>query len=72
MYTLSWFPLGLENREKRESIFQSGNCDQTGKVREFSQNTGKIRKFDTIEPVMYDTPIIRDPEFRLEFKRKHW
>ena len=28
------FPLGLENLEKWEGIFQSGNFEQTGKVRE--------------------------------------
>ena len=30
----SGFPLGLENLEKWEGIFQSGNFEQTGKVRE--------------------------------------
>ena len=47
---LSGFPLGLENLEnleKWEGIFQSGNFEQTGKVREKSgkttQNTGKLR-----------------------------
>ena len=43
----SGFPLGLENLEKWEGIFQSGNFEQTGKVREKSgkttQNTGKLR-----------------------------
>ena len=33
----SGFPLRLENLEKWEDIFQSGNFDQTGKVREFCQ-----------------------------------
>ena len=28
------FPLGLQNLEKWEGIFQSGNFEQTGKVRE--------------------------------------
>ena len=31
---LTGFPLGLENLEKWEGIFQSGNFEQTGKVRE--------------------------------------
>ena len=46
------FPLGLEkleNLEKWEGIFQSGNFEQTGKVREKSgkttPNTGKLREF---------------------------
>ena len=30
----SGFPLGPENLEKWEGIFQSGNFEQTGKVRE--------------------------------------
>ena len=47
---MSGFPLGLENLEKWEGIFQSGNFEQTGKVREKSgkitQNTGKLREFE--------------------------
>ena len=31
---IAGFPLGLENLEKWEGIFQSGNFEQTGKVRE--------------------------------------
>ena len=49
----SGFPLGLENLEnleKWEGIFQSGNFEQTGKVREKSgkitQNTGKLWEFE--------------------------
>ena len=31
-YTIiSWFPLGIENLEKRESTVQSGNLEQAGK-----------------------------------------
>ena len=53
--TNSGFPLGLENLEKWEGIFQSGkspgNFEQTGKIREKSgkitQNTGKLREFQT-------------------------
>ena len=30
----AWFPLGLENLGKWESIFLSGNSSETGKVRE--------------------------------------
>ena len=52
---LAGFPLGLENLEKWEGIFpvreKSGNFEQTGKVREKSgkitQNTGKLREFQT-------------------------
>ena len=32
---LSWFPHGLENLEKWENIFQSGNFEQSAKVRKF-------------------------------------
>ena len=38
------FPLGLENLEKWESIFQSGNFDQTEKSGDLTQNTGKYGK----------------------------
>ena len=34
IFKLSGFPLGLENLGKWEGIFQSGNFEQTGKVRE--------------------------------------
>ena len=30
-----WFPRGLENLEKLENFFQSGNFEKTGKVGEF-------------------------------------
>ena len=40
----SGFPRGLENLEKWEGIFQSGNFEQTGKV---TQNTGKLWEFPT-------------------------
>ena len=33
-----------ENLEKWKGIFQSGNFVKTGKVMEFTQNTGKIKK----------------------------
>ena len=39
---LSWFPLGLENLEKWESIFQSGKSQR--KSGNFTQNTRKIQK----------------------------
>ena len=50
----SGFPLGLENLEKWEGIFQSGKSqgiiEQTGKVREKSgkitQNSGKLWEFE--------------------------
>ena len=51
LFKFPGFPLGLENLEKWEGIFQSGNFEQTGKVREKSgkitQNTGKLREFQT-------------------------
>ena len=37
------FPLGLENLEKWEGIFQSGNFEQTGKVRENDTKYWKIQ-----------------------------
>ena len=37
----SGFSLGLENLAEWEGIFQSGNLEQIGKVREIAQNTGK-------------------------------
>ena len=37
----SGFSLGLENLAKWGGIFQSGNFEQIGKVREIAQNTGK-------------------------------
>ena len=44
------FPLGLENLEKWEGIFQSGKSpgilnrlEKSGKI---TQNTGKLRKFE--------------------------
>ena len=47
---LSGFPLGLENLEKREGIFQSGKSqgilnrlEKSGKI---TQNTGKLREFE--------------------------
>ena len=50
-HQLAWFPLGLENLEKWEGIFQSGNFEQTGQVkrkaREITQNTGKFWEFQT-------------------------
>ena len=46
---ISGFPLGLENLEKVGRHFpvreKSGNFEQTGKVRETAQNTGKLREF---------------------------
>ena len=48
---MTWFPLGLENREnleKWEGIFQSGKSQgilsRLEKSGNFTQNTGKIRK----------------------------
>ena len=35
---MTGFPLELENLEKLESIFQLGNFEQTGKVKEFQTN----------------------------------
>ena len=32
-WNITGFPLGLENLQKWEGIFQSGNFEQTGKVR---------------------------------------
>ena len=43
----SGFPLGLENLEKWEGIFQSWNFEQTGKVRENHIKYWKIREFQT-------------------------
>ena len=43
-HTFSGFPLGLE---KWEGIFQSGNVEQTGKVRE---NNAKYWKSQGIQP----------------------
>ena len=47
----SGFPLGLENLEKWEGIFQSGKSqgilnrlEKSGKI---TQNTGKLREFQT-------------------------
>ena len=43
----TWFPLGLENLEKREHLpvrEKSANFAKTGKVEESYPNTGKIRK----------------------------
>ena len=44
----SWFPLGLENPEKRETIFQSGKSQgillTLEKSGNFTQNTGKSEK----------------------------
>ena len=49
--TASGFPLGLENLEKWEGIFQSGKSqgilnrlEKSGKI---TQNTGKLREFQT-------------------------
>ena len=42
---LTGFPLGLENLAKWEGIFQSGNFEQTGKVRE---NLTKYWKTDKL------------------------
>ena len=49
-FTKSGFPLGLENLEKWETIFQSGKSqgilnrlEKSGKI---TQNTGKLRKFE--------------------------
>ena len=67
MKDFTWFPLGLENLEKWESIFQSGNFAKTGKVREFypkywknqkemkkkTQNTGKVKEI--CQPVVVNT-----------------
>ena len=41
----SRFLHGLENLEKLENFFQSGNFEQTGKVREFHPKYWKMRKF---------------------------
>ena len=47
---ISGFPLGLENLEKWEGIFQSGKSqgilnrlEKSGKI---TQNTGKLREFE--------------------------
>ena len=47
---LAWFPLGLENLEKWEGIFQSGKSqgilnrlEKSGKI---TQNTGKVGEFE--------------------------
>ena len=47
---ITGFPLGLENLEKWEGIFQSGKSqgilnrlEKSGKI---TQNTGKIREFE--------------------------
>ena len=47
--TITGFPLGLENLEKWEGVFQSGKSrgifnrlEKSGKI---TQNTGKMRKF---------------------------
>ena len=45
--TKTGFPFGLENLKKWEGDFQSGNFEQTGKVREMTQNTEKVREFQT-------------------------
>ena len=45
-FTLPGFPLRLENLEKWEGIFQLGNFEQTGKVRENHTKYWKnIREF---------------------------
>ena len=48
--TLTGFPLGLENLEKWEGIFQSGKSqgilnrlEKSGKI---TQNTGKLKEFE--------------------------
>ena len=48
---MTGFPLGLENLEKWEGIFQSGKSqrilnrlEKSGKI---TQNTGKLREFQT-------------------------
>ena len=50
----SWLQPGLENLQKWEGIFQSGNFDKTGKIREFYpkywknnsiNNLGEMRMF---------------------------
>ena len=46
MKTYSLFPLGLE---KWDTIFQSGNFDQTGKVREFYPKYWKNQEVLTLE-----------------------
>ena len=45
--TITGFPLGLENLEKWEGDFQSGNFEQTGKVSVMTQNTEKVKEFQT-------------------------
>ena len=42
------FPHGLENLEKWENVFQSGNFEQTGRVKNFTQNNGKMVEFNQI------------------------
>ena len=44
---LSGFPLGRENLEKWEGIFRLGIFEQTEKETEITQNTTKIRVFQT-------------------------
>ena len=43
MFLVAMVPPGLE---KREGIFQSGNVDKTGKVREFYSKYWKNEKFN--------------------------
>ena len=42
---MAGYPLGLENLEKWEGIFQSGNFEQTGKVRGNHIKYWKSREF---------------------------
>ena len=51
LFTVTGFPLGLENLEKWEGIFQSGKSqgilnrlEKSGKI---TQNTGKLGEFQT-------------------------
>ena len=39
------FPQHLENLEKWEEIFQSGNFEHNAKARKFTQNTSKVEEF---------------------------
>ena len=44
----AWFPLGMDSMEKREGIFQSGNYDQIGKVREIYPKYWKNQEISTM------------------------
>ena len=61
-YGITWFPLGLGNLDKWESIFQSGKSQgillRVVKSGNFTQNTGKIRKNNTGKVRKICQPVI--------------